>query len=145
VKRWHSILEGENMQVQVISSKAVPSFESIGIAHATKLGEWIFLSGQIPLDENGEIVGKGDVFLQTTRVYEILSQMLQEVGGTLDNIVKLTTFYTEPQDFSKIAEVRKQFFNRGYVAASSSFCVRSLPNPDALVEIEAIAVVPEVS
>ena len=66
----------------------------------------------------------------------------KEVGGTLDSIVKLTTFYIEPEDFSKIAEVRKQFFNRGYVAASSSFCVRALPHPDALVEIEAIAAVP---
>ena len=100
----------------------------------------LFLSGQIPIDSKGEIVGLGDVTQQTVRVYEIIESILGELGGTLDNIVKLTTFYTNPDDFQKIAQVRKGLFNRGYVAASSSVCVQALPHPDALVEVESVAI-----
>ena len=128
------------MKAEVIQSKAIPSFESIGIGHAVKYGELLFLSGQIPIDSEGEIIGLDDVTQQTTRVYEIIESILEELGGTLDNIVKLTTFYTNPDDFQKIAQVRKQLFNRGYVAASSSVCVQALPHPDALVEVEAVAI-----
>ena len=128
------------MKAEVIQSKAIPSFESIGIGHAVKYGEFLFLSGQIPIDSKGEIIGLDDATQQTTRVYEIIESILEELGGTLDNIVKLTTFYTNPDDFQKIAQVRKQLFNRGYVAASSSVCVQALPHPDALVEVEAVAI-----
>mgnify|MGYP001327632185 FL=1 len=128
------------MKAEVIQSKAIPSFESIGIGHAVKYGELLFLSGQIPIDSEGEIIGLDDATQQTTRVYEIIESILEELGGTLDNIVKLTTFYTNPDDFQKIAQVRKQLFNRGYVAASSSVCVQALPHPDALVEVEAVAI-----
>ena len=128
------------MKAEVIQSKAIPSFESIGIGHAVKYGELLFLSGQIPIDIKGEIIGLDDATQQTTRVYEIIESILEELGGTLDNIVKLTTFYTNPDDFQKIAQVRKQLFNRGYVAASSSVCVQALPHPDALVEVEAVAI-----
>jgi len=128
------------MKAEVIQSKAIPSFESIGIGHAVKYGELLFLSGQIPIDSKGEIIGLDDATQQTARVYEIIESILEELGGTLDNIVKLTTFYTNPDDFQKIAQVRKQLFNRGYVAASSAVCVQALPHPDALVEVEAVAI-----
>ena len=128
------------MKAEVIQSKVIPSFESIGIGHAVKYGELLFLSGQIPIDSKGEIIGLDDATQQTARVYEIIESILEELGGTLDNIVKLTTFYTNPDDFQKIAQVRKQLFNRGYVAASSSVCVQALPHPDALVEVEAVAI-----
>ena len=128
------------MTAKVIQSKVIPSFESIGIAHAVRHEELLFLSGQIPIDSKGEIIGLGDATQQTQRVYAIIESILSELGGTLDNIVKLTTFYTNPDDFEKIAQVRKELFNRGYVAASSSVCVQALPHPDALVEVEAVAV-----
>ena len=128
------------MTATVIQSKAIPSFESIGIAHAVRHQELLFLSGQIPIDSKGEIVGLGDATQQTIRVYEIIESILGELGGTLDNIVKLTSFYTNPDDFQKIAQVRKDLFNREYVAASSSVCVQALPHPDALVEVESVAI-----
>ena len=128
------------MTATVIQSKAIPSFESIVIAHAVRHQELLFLSGQIPIDSKGEIVGLGDATQQTIRVYEIIESILGELGGTLDNIVKLTTFYTNPDDFQKIAQVRKDLFNSGDVAASSAVCVQALPHPDALVEVESVAI-----
>ena len=77
---------------------------------------------------------------QTAHIYGILKGLLAELGGGLANIVKLTTFYVNPDDFSQMAEVRKNTFNEGHVAASSAFCVTALAHPDALVEVEAIAI-----
>tara|TARA_Y100000588_G_scaffold7809_1_gene9034 strand:- start:336 stop:728 length:393 start_codon:yes stop_codon:yes gene_type:complete len=128
------------MATEVIKSKLLPSFENVGIAHAVRNGNFVFISGQIPLDSDGNIVGKGDVRAQTVQIYEILKGVLEEIGGSLINIVKLTTFYVNPDEFSVMAEVRKSYFSTGHLAASSAFCVTALAHPDALVEVEAIAI-----
>ena len=128
------------MATEVIKSKLLPSFENVGIAHAVRNGNFVFVSGQIPLDSDGNIVGKGDVRAQTVQIYEILKGVLEEIGGSLINIVKLTTFYVNPDEFSVMAEVRKSYFSTGHLAASSAFCVTALAHPDALVEVEAIAI-----
>ena len=128
------------MATEVIKSKLLPSFENVGIAHAVRNGNFVFISGQIPLDSDGNIVGKGDVRAQTVQIYEILKGVLEEIGGSLINIVKLTTFYVNSDEFSVMAEVRKSYFSTGHLAASSAFCVTALAHPDALVEVEAIAI-----
>lgn len=128
------------MATEVIKSKLLPSFENVGIAHAVRNGNFVFISGQIPLDSDGNIVGKGDVRAQTVQIYEILKGVLEEIGGSLINIVKLTTFYVNPDEFSVMAEVRRSYFSTGHLAASSAFCVTALAHPDALVEVEAIAI-----
>lgn len=128
------------MKSKVLSSKLLPPFDNVGIAHAVQHGNFIFISGQIPIDPVGNIVGKGDVKAQTAHIYEILKGMLAESGGSLANVVKLTTFYVNQDDFPKMAEVRKSYFNDGHLAASSAFCVTALAHPDALVEVEAIAI-----
>ena len=128
------------MKPQVIRSKPLPPFDNVGIAHAVRHGNMVFISGQIPIDPQGNIVGKGDVAAQTTQVYEIIKGLLEEIGGSLDNVVKLTTFYVNAEDFSKMAEVRKSYFQGGHLAASSAFCVTALAHAEALVEVEAIAI-----
>lgn len=128
------------MATEIIRSKLLPSFDNVGIAHAVRNGDFVFISGQIPLDPEGNIVGKGDARAQTVQIYEILKGVLEEIGGSLNDIVKLLTFYVNPDDFAAMAEVRKSYFSAGHLAASSAFCVRALAHPDALVEVEAIAI-----
>lgn len=128
------------MASTVIRSKALPPFDGVGISHAVRNGNLFFISGQISLDAEGATVGKGDVRAQTVRIYEIMTTLLREQGGTLENIVKLTTFYVRPDDFKTIAAVRSSCFEGAYKPASSSFAVSALAHPDALVEVEAIAV-----
>ncbi len=128
------------MTTEIIKSKLLPSFDNFGIAHAVRNGNFVFISGQIPIDPDGNIVGKGDVRAQTVQIYEILKGVLEEIGGSLDDIVKLTTFYVNANEFSVMAEVRKSYFSGGHLAASSAFCVTALAHPDALVEVEAIAI-----
>ena len=128
------------MKLENIKSKLLPPFDNVGIGHAVRYGEWLFISGQIPIDKDGNIVGKNDVKLQTIQVYEIIQGMLNELGYSLENIIKLTTFYVNSDDFPIIAEVRKSYFNKGHLAASSAFCVSALAHTEALVEVEAIAI-----
>ena len=128
------------MKLENIKSKLLPPFDNVGIGHAVRYGEWLFISGQIPIDKDGNIVGKNDVKLQTIQVYEIIQGMLNELGYSLENIIKLTTFYVNSDDFPIIAEVRKSYFNKGHLASSSAFCVSALAHSEALVEVEAIAI-----
>ena len=128
------------MKLENIKSKLLPPFNNVGIGHAVRYGEWLFISGQIPIDKDGNIVGKNDVKLQTIQVYEIIQGMLNELGYSLENIIKLTTFYVNSDDFPIIAEVRKSYFNKGHLASSSAFCVSALAHSEALVEVEAIAI-----
>ena len=77
------------MKLENIKSNLLPPFDNVGIGHAVRYGEWLFISGQIPIDKDGNIVGKNDVKLQTIQVYEIIQGMLNELGFSLDNIIKL--------------------------------------------------------
>ena len=132
------------MKLENIKSKLLPPFNNVGIGHAVRYGEWLFISGQIPIDKDGNIVGKNDVKLQTIQVYEIIQGLLNELGFSLENIIKLTTFYVNSDDFPIIAEVRKSYFNKGHLASSSAFCVSALAHSEALVEVEAIAILTKV-
>ena len=76
------------MATEIIKSKLLPSFENVGIAHAVRNGNFVFISGQIPLDAQGNIVGKGDVRAQTVQIYEILKGVLEEIGGSLNDIME---------------------------------------------------------
>ena len=132
------------MKLENIKSKLLPPFDNVGIGHAVRYGEWLFISGQIPIDKDGNIVGKNDVKLQTIQVYEIIQGLLNELGFSLENIIKLTTFYVNSDDFPIIAEVRKSYFNKGHLASSSAFCVSALAHSEALVEVESIAILTKV-
>jgi reactive intermediate/imine deaminase len=100
----------------------------------------IFISGQVSTDKRGNLVGKGDIKAQTKQVFENLKAMLKVGGATLQDIVKLTIFLKNIEDFPAFAEVRSQYLIE-YFPATSLVAVDSLVNKDWLVEIEAIAVI----
>lgn len=98
----------------------------------------LFISGQVPCDNGGNLVGKDDITVQTTQVFSNLKQILEAAGGSLDNVVKLTIFMTDIRDFQKVCEVRSRFLNSEFPTCSL-IEVKSLVKEDWLVEIEAIA------
>lgn len=105
-------------------------------------GHLVFVSGLVPRDRNGDTVGRGDVRNQTRYVLESLRTVLAEAGGTLEDVVKVTVFIRNmDRDFTAIHEVRAEFFPRN-PPASSMVEVSRLVDPQHLIEIEAVAVVP---
>lgn len=127
------------MQKEIISTEKAP--KAIGpYSQATKAGNFIFTSGQIPLHPvTGEVVA-GDIKQQAQQVLENLKEVLATAGAGLENVVKTTVFIADMNDFALINEVYAQYFTEDFPARS---CVQVARLPkDVGVEIEAIAVLP---
>ncbi|MCD8339213.1 MAG: RidA family protein [Burkholderiales bacterium] len=102
-----------------------------------KIGDLLFISGQLPVDPaNGEIV-EGGIKEQTKRSLENLKAILAENGLSFRHAVKTTVFLSDIADFAAMNEVYAQYFEQPY-PARSAFAVKDLPK-GALVEIELIA------
>ena len=126
------------MKKEIISTQKAPA--AIGpYSQATKVGNFIFTSGQIPINpETGELV-KGDIKEQARQVLENLKAVLEAAGSGLDKVVKTTVFINDMNRFGDVNEVYASFFT-GNFPARSCVEVSRLPK-DVAVEIEAIAIV----
>lgn len=101
----------------------------------------IFVSGQLAQDQNGNVVGVGDIKAQTRQVLENMRAVLEDSGASLDNVVKVTVYLTNlKEDFKGVHEVRAEYFPEN-PPASTLVEVSKLVLDELLVEIEAIAIV----
>jgi reactive intermediate/imine deaminase len=105
-----------------------------------RVGNTIYVAGQLPYDKDGTLVGLGDIRAQTRRVLENVRTIVTAGGGTMDDVVKLTVFVTDVRFREPYAEVRSEFFGPN-PPASTLVQIANLAIPGALIEIEAIAVV----
>ncbi len=106
-------------------------------SQAVRVGNWVFLSGQIPVDPNtGEIV-PGGIEAQTRQVLQNLQAVLTALGASLDSIVKTTIYMTDLSEFAQMNAVYETYFRPPY-PARATVQVAQLPR-EALIEIEAIA------
>ena len=115
------------------------------ISHYTpvvRAGRMVFISGMEPKDQQGATVGKGDVTAQARQVLENIKKCLTAAGATFADVVKVTVYVRNIQDRPKINEVRKQYFGAAK-PASTLVEISRLANDDYLVEIEAVAFLPE--
>lgn len=110
--------------------------------HVVVAGNTVYISGQVAANEKGEVVGRGDLRAQVTRVYENLALCLKSAGLTFDDVVKMNTYVVDfkPADLAVIREVRTNYLNKEHPPASTLAGVQALASPDWLIEIEAIAV-----
>lgn len=100
----------------------------------------LMTAGQVALDPQGNLVGKGDMAAQTEQVYQNLQAILEAHGAALSDIVKVNTYITDMSLLSQFAAVRARFM--GDLAPTSTLVeVSRLALPDLLVEIEVTAVV----
>lgn len=133
---------GLKMDKVILSSENVA--KPFGIfSQGVKVGNLVFVSGQISKNTKGEVVGKGDIRAQTRQCIENLKQVLEagEAGGaTLENVVKVTVYVTDMEHLKAIHEVRAQYFKEKY-PASTLVEVSRLTTQDCMIEIEAIAII----
>lgn len=124
------------MAKQIIATDKAPA--AIGpYSHAVRLGNFLFTSGQIPLDQaTGQIV-EGGIQAQTRRSLENLKTIVEAAGSSLDRVVKTTVFLKDMKDFAAMNEVYASYFTAN-APARSAVEVARLPK-DALVEIELVA------
>ncbi len=109
---------------------------------AVRVGNLLFISGTTATDENNQIVGGGDIVAQTRHIFRKFEKLLDEVGASFDHIVQTTDYITTTEGYKATAEVRREFFKNGFPAATGVI-VAGLLREGALIEISAVAVIPE--
>jgi 2-iminobutanoate/2-iminopropanoate deaminase len=110
--------------------------------NAVRAGKLLFISGQVAYGADGQIVGVGDPEAQAVQVMENLGANLRAAGADFADVAKVTVFLTNMEHRSQIARVRERYFG-GSNPASTLVQVSALVHPDLLLEIEAIAVLPD--
>ena len=110
-------------------------------ADAVRAGDLLFVSGTVPVDAEGKLVGGDDVVAQARAVFENLRRVLAAAGARPADVVKVTVFLIDVDDRPKINPVRQEFFGETR-PASTLVEVSRLAIPGAKIEVEAVAVLP---
>lgn len=125
---------------QAISTRAAP--KAIGTySQAVRVGQTVYLSGQIPLNPETMELDAGDMRTQIARVFENLRAVARAAAGDLENVVKLNVFLTDLGNFALVNEVMAQYFSQPY-PARAAIGVAALPK-GAAVEMDAVLVLPD--
>ena len=124
------------MEKKIISTDKAP--KAIGpYSQAVEVGEFLFLSGQIPIDPSTGDMVEGDFQAQTRRVMENLKAVLESRGLRMESVVKTTIFLTDMGKFSQVNEIYGSYFSEN-PPARSTVQVGGLPR-GAAIEVEAVA------
>jgi enamine deaminase RidA (YjgF/YER057c/UK114 family) len=131
------------MQKEVFCAPTVYSPMRYAQGIRTTGGTIVWISGQVSQDKAGKLVHRGDFAGQARQALANLKAMVEAAGGTLNDIIKVNTYLTDLRYREELARVRAEFFSEGKLPASTLVGVTGLADPDMLIEIEAIAVLPE--
>lgn len=117
-----------------------PWAKDFRIAQGVKVGDTVYVSGQVGFDREGNIVGGDDMKAQSKQTFENVRQVLAEAGATMEDVVKILAFITDMDQYAAYAEARSEAFPNN-IPASATVSTPVLVNPDLLVEVEAVAVI----
>ena len=131
------------MEKEFLNPAGMPVLPGFSQVVTATEGKIVFISGQVALDANNELVGKGDLRAQVVQTFENLKQALAAVGATFDDVLKSNTYIVDytPDVIGVIREVRSQYLPQEKAPASTLIGVQALAFEDLLIEIEAIAMV----
>ena len=104
-------------------------------------GKLVFISGMTSRKADGTIAGIGDIEVQTRQVCENLKAAVEAAGGTMDDIVRVDVYVRNMEHFDQIHKVRREYF-KAPAPASTMVEICKMTSPDYLIEINAIAVLP---
>jgi reactive intermediate/imine deaminase len=106
-------------------------------------GRLVFVSGQVSVDAGGKIVGQGDMAAQAEQVFANLKSALAAAGADFTHVVKFGVFITDISQIAAVRAVRDRYIEAASPPASTAVEVSRLVLPEFLVEVDAIAVVPD--
>ena len=132
------------MQTEFLNPPALcPTFGWTHVVTHTA-GKTIYISGQVSVNEKGEVVGKGDMKAQVVQTFENLKHALAAAGATFKDVLKsnLHVVGLKPEHVPIIREVRARYFDAQHPPASTLVGVERLVHPDWLIEVELVAVLP---
>jgi len=129
--------------VRFVKSENLPPSPGYSQAVEIRRGRIIYVAGQVALDRSGKVVGEGDMRAQAQQTFENLKAALEASGANFEDVIKLNYYFSDITQLSVVREVRDQFINTANPPASTAVEVKRLFREPFLIEVEAIAVVPE--
>jgi enamine deaminase RidA (YjgF/YER057c/UK114 family) len=129
-----------NIQPEALHQRRVDN--RVLYSHVVKVEprELIFVSGQLSRDNEGRIVGAGDMRAQLRQTLENVKAALEAAGASLSDLVRTNTYVTDIDEYFKHTDVRMEYYNHA-MPTSTTVEVRRLAQPELMVEIDAIAAV----
>ena len=128
------------MPKQIINPPAMAP--PTGYSYAVKKrGTPVFIAGQVGIGADGRIAGEGDVAAQTEQAFQNVRTVVEACGGSMDDIVKITIYVTDPAFRSAVVAARQRHFKADAPPASTYLVVSALAVPQLLVEVEAVAMI----
>ncbi len=129
--------------VRFVKSENLPPSPGYSQAVEIRRGRVIYVAGQVALDRSGKVVGEGDMRAQAQQTFENLQAALEASGAKFENVVKLNYYFGDITQIAVVREVRDKFINTANPPASTAVEVKRLFRESFLIEVEAVAVVPE--
>jgi len=129
--------------VRFVKSENLPPSPGYSQAVEVRPGRLVYVAGQVAMDRSGKVVGEGDIRAQTQQTFENLKAALEASGAKFENVVKLNYYFTDITQLPVVREVRDKFINTTNPPASTAVEVKRLFREPYLIEVEAVAVVPE--
>ena len=129
--------------VRFVKSENLPPSSGYSQAVEIRRGRIIYVAGQVAVDRSGKVVGEGDMRAQAQQTFENLKAALEASGARFENVVKLNYYFSDITQLTVVREVRDKFINTANPPASTAVEVKRLFREPFLIEVEAVAVVPE--
>ena len=135
------MLRNKFIKTKINSNEFAERMGAYSHGYVVDLGnaKMIFTTGQIAMDKDGNVVAPNDAEKQTEFIYQALEKILNEVGASLDDVVKTTVYLTNMTDFAKVSPIRNKYLKNSE-PASTLVEVSKLVKEGCVVEIEVIAV-----
>lgn len=128
------------MRAQTINAKDVPPPRPGSYSNCKRVGDHVYISGQVAWDKDMKPLGGNDCYEQAKIVFSYIKALMEAAGGKMDDVVKVTMFTTDMRHQPQIWKARKEFFT-GDFPCSTLVQVTALFLPELLIEIEAVGVI----
>lgn len=110
-------------------------------SHGVRVGDFLFVAGQVGLDEDLRLVGVGDPEAQARQAWQNIQTVVEAAGGKITDVVRVTTFLVDASHVEALHKVRREFFPDGDFPTATVVQVAALAMPGLLLETEVFAII----
>jgi enamine deaminase RidA (YjgF/YER057c/UK114 family) len=138
------LFDGDNTLVdkkEIIMPDELHHLERWPYSHGVKVGDMLFIAGQVALDEDLQLVGENDAEAQSRQIWQNIQAVVEAAGGKVTDVVRVTLFVLDFKHMPAFHKVRKEIFPNGGYPAATGVQIVKLGLPGLLLEIEATAVI----